>query len=329
VSTSTFWSVIFLLGSAAFAVFLWVRLPKLTAARTGKVLLLLALFVVPFFLLQIGVSQSLTGSKQKDFCTSCHEMQVYDTSLHIDDPEYVPANHYQNRMVPQDTACYTCHTDYTLYGDIEAKFNGMKHVFVHYFGDVPEAGEIKLYKPYPNDNCLQCHRGSRAFEKKKAHTSEGVTLEILYGNQKSCASNGCHDKMHDIKKIGGMDLWGKPAFPVPDKLKQAVPAEADDPFADDPFADDNGSGAGDDKGDEVDDLFADEPATPDAGSAGGADAAPAPADAAPAPADAAPAPADAAAPAPADAAPAPSDGAAGEAPPADAKPAEPSKGDAP
>lgn len=299
------WSVIFLLASAAFAVFLWVRLPKLTAARTGKILLLLALFVVPFFLLQIGVSQSLTGSKQKDFCTSCHEMQAYDTSLHIDDPEYVPANHFQNRMVPQETACYTCHTDYTLYGDVEAKFNGMKHVFVHYFGDVPKDGEIKLYSPYPNDNCLQCHRGSRAFEKKKAHTTEGVTLEILYANQKSCASTGCHDKMHDIKKLGSFDLWGKPQFPVPDALKQAVPAEAEDPFAEDPFADDKAPDAGakpdEKKGDEVDDLFADEPAKPDAGPSGdGAGNAGASDAAAPAGDAAAPAPAgDVAAPAPA------------------------------
>lgn len=316
-STSTFWSVIFLLGSAAFAVFLWVRLPKLSAARTGKILLLLALFIVPFFLLQIGVSQSLTGSKQKDFCTSCHEMQVYDTSLHIDDPEYVPANHFQNRMVPQDTACYTCHTDYTLYGDVKAKLTGMSHVFVHYFGDIPAPGEIKLYSPYPNDNCLQCHRGSRAFEKKKAHTTEGVTLEMLYGNQKSCASNGCHDKMHDIKNIGGLDLWGKPPFPVPEVLKKAAPA-AEDPFAEDPFADDKPA---EPKKDEVDDLFADEPAKPDAGASGGSDVQAPPPDAAPAPADAAPAAGDAA-----PAAPAPGDAAA---PPADAKPAEPSKGDAP
>ncbi|MCC6621905.1 MAG: NapC/NirT family cytochrome c [Deltaproteobacteria bacterium] len=308
--------VVLLLSAAAFGVFLWVRLPQLTGARSGRVLLLLALLVMPILLIQLGVARTLTGSKQKEFCTSCHEMEVYDTSLRIDDPEFVPANHFQNRLVPQETACYTCHTDYTLYGDISAKLNGLKHVWVHYFGDVPPPGEIALYTPYPNDNCLQCHRGGRNFEKKRPHTTEGVTLELLYSNQKSCVGKGCHDKIHDIDHLAEHDLWGEAPWPIPEVLKQKAkegPA-AEDPFAEDPFADEPAKpGDAPDAGskpatavENPDDLWDDEPAAPadaqgpaapgggdDAGAPaapeGGDDAGAAPAPGTSAPEDAAPA----------------------------------------
>lgn len=249
---SDFWTIILLLVAASFGVFLWIRLPQLAKAHGGRVLLMMSLLVLPVLLMGIGVTQSLRQSQDKEFCTSCHEMQVYDTSLRIDDPEYIPAVHYQNRLVPHETACYTCHTDYTLYGDLSAKFTGFKHVLVHFFGDVPEPGEIELYSPYPNDNCLKCHRGSRRFEKKSSHKEDGLTIEALYANEKSCIADGCHDRIHDIARIGGADIWGEPPFPIPQVLLDRAPAEADDPFAaEDPFAE------------EAQDPFADE-AEPDA-----------------------------------------------------------------
>ncbi len=212
--------VILLLLAAAFAVFLWVRLPRLVGGRSGRIVLLMALLVMPLVLMPVGVSQTLHQSKQKDFCMSCHEMQVYDTSLQIDDPEYIPAYHYQNRLVPQATACYTCHTDYTMYGDVSAKMNGMKHLGCTTSGTCRAPGKIELYSPYPNDNCLQCHRGGRRFEKKASHTTAGVTLDLLYSNQKSCVSSGCHDKIHEISELGSVDLWGPPAFPIPDSAQE-------------------------------------------------------------------------------------------------------------
>jgi len=285
---STTSAIIVVLCAAAVAVYLWVRLPQLVAGHYGRVILLLAMFVMPIGLIQVGISKSISETKQMDFCTSCHEMEVYGISLHIDDPEFLPAVHYQNGLVPRATACYTCHTDYTMYGDAHAKFNGLKHMWVHFFGDVPPPGELKLYAPYPNDNCLQCHQGARRFERKNAHITKGVTLEMLYTNQKSCVSGGCHDKIHDIKKLAQHDIWGTPEFEIPDVLKHAKPA-ADDPFGDepaggakDPFDDEPSAPAGDKPASEIenlDDLFDDEPADAtgggsqgDAGGATGDDA---------------------------------------------------------
>jgi cytochrome c-type protein NapC len=228
------------------------------------------MFVMPIGLIQVGISKSINETKKMEFCTSCHEMQVYGLSLHVDDPEYLPAVHYQNGLVPRVTTCYTCHTDYTLYGDVSAKFNGLKHMWIHFFGDIPAPGEFKTYTPYPNDNCLQCHKGARRFEKKSSHTTKGVTLEMLYSNQKSCVSSGCHDKIHDIKNLGHKDIWGTPEFELPEVLKQVKPA-ADDPFAEEPAG--GAPGTAKDPFDEpstpegggAKDPFADEPTTPDAG----------------------------------------------------------------
>ena len=260
---STPTAVLIVLLAAAVAAYLWYRLPQLVGGHHGRILLLLALLVMPLALVQVGVSKSFTSMKTTDFCTSCHEMEVYEVSLHIDDPEYLPAVHYQNRLVPTENACYACHTDYTLHGDFKAKLNGMKHLLVHYFGDVPPPGEIKTYETYPNANCLKCHAESRRFEKKPAHNSKGVTLEELYSNKKSCTSASCHGKIHDIVNLGGHDMFGTPPFELPKVLKNKKPAA--DPFeedgggggggAKDPFDEGGGDGGGGAK-----DPFADEPA---------------------------------------------------------------------
>ncbi|MEI9815368.1 MAG: hypothetical protein WDO18_23165 [Acidobacteriota bacterium] len=52
-------------------------------------------------------------------------MEDYGRSLYIDDPSYVPAQHYQNALVPRDHACYTCHTQYTMFGTVQAKLKGV------------------------------------------------------------------------------------------------------------------------------------------------------------------------------------------------------------
>ena len=284
---STPTAIIVVLVAAAVAAYLWYKLPQLVGGHHGRILLLLALLVMPLALVQVGISKSFTSMKTTNFCTSCHEMEVYEVSLHIDDPEYLPAVHYQNRLIPTDNACYSCHTDYTLHGDFKAKINGMKHLWVHYLGDVPPPGEIKTYETYPNANCLKCHANSRAFEKKASHNSKGVTLEELYSNKKSCTSASCHGKIHDIVNLGGHDMWGTPQFELPKVLKNKKPAAdpfdeggAKDPFdeggAKDPFADEP---AGDKKpaGDKpataienVDDLFDDPPAPGDGAVDGGA-----------------------------------------------------------
>ena len=62
--------------------------------------------------------------------------------------------------VPPDHACFTCHTDYALFGDYKAKWRGVHHVLVQYLGKIPKPEEIKLYTAYNNRECLHCHAGN-------------------------------------------------------------------------------------------------------------------------------------------------------------------------
>src|SRR5262245_2427065 len=99
--------------------------PSLTAARGGRILAFLAFLVLPALATALGLSAHLEHSKSTAFCLSCHVMEPYGRSLRVDDPAALPAQHFQNNRIPRDRACFTCHTEYTLFGDAKAKLRGL------------------------------------------------------------------------------------------------------------------------------------------------------------------------------------------------------------
>ena len=66
-------------------------------------------------------------------------MEAYGKSLRIDDPSYIPASHFQNNRIPRNEACYTCHTNYAMFGGVKAKIGGLKHLAIYYFGTTTPA----------------------------------------------------------------------------------------------------------------------------------------------------------------------------------------------
>lgn len=191
-----------LFGLSAALILLLILRPALTANRNGKVLAFVALFALPILCAFIGTSQQLERSKQTSFCLSCHIMEPYGRSLHVDDPSYIPASHYQNHRVPTDQACYTCHEDYVLYGGLRSKWRGLHHVYVQYLGT--PMNPIRLYVPYNNRECLHCHLGARKFEESAMHTA---IHEELVSNQMSCISSGCHDMVHNVTGLDKVKFW--------------------------------------------------------------------------------------------------------------------------
>ncbi len=179
--------------------------PHVTVTRGGKILAFVAILVLPILAGGFGVSEHLQRSKSTEFCLSCHVMQDYGKSLHIDDRSFIPAVHYQNNLVPRDNACFTCHTDYTMYGDINAKLRGLKHVYVQYLGK--PAQPIKLYTPYNNRECLHCHQGSRSFEENDTHTKEPGALQKMKTNELSCSSTDCHNIIHRVDQLKDATFW--------------------------------------------------------------------------------------------------------------------------
>jgi cytochrome c-type protein NapC len=166
--------------------------PSLTAVRGGKILAFIALFILPITALALGSAVHLEDAKSTAFCLSCHTMEPYGKSLRIDDPTYIPAAHFQNNRIPRNAACYTCHTNYTMFGGVKAKLGGLKHLYIYFLGTVP--AKLALYEPYNNRECLHCHAGARSFEESSPHKDMREQLE---SNDISCVT--CHNQIHDVQ----------------------------------------------------------------------------------------------------------------------------------
>jgi cytochrome c-type protein NapC len=181
--------------------------PGATASPGGKVLAFFVFFLLPLICAGMGTSYHVERSKSTKFCLSCHEMEPYGKSLRVDDPSYLAAAHFQNHRVPADEACYTCHTNYAMFGGFRAKMHGLKHVFVHYLGTPPAPEAIKLYDPFNNRECLHCHEGARSFEEGAVHTADPELLPAVKANKMSCLSSGCHQVVHNVGEINQVKFW--------------------------------------------------------------------------------------------------------------------------
>jgi len=196
-----------IIGLCIALICVFVFRPGVTATRGGKVMAFLVFFVLPILCLGAGFSRKMNQSKSTKFCLSCHIMEPYGRSLQVDDPMHLAAAHFQNHRVPPDQACYTCHTNYAMFGGMKAKLGGLRHIYVYYLGKPPQPAEIKLYEPYNNRECLHCHRGARSFEEGAVHTSDPALMAAIKSNQTSCISGGCHQPVHDVATLGEQKFW--------------------------------------------------------------------------------------------------------------------------
>ena len=180
---------------------------KVTRAREGKVLAFVVLFLLPLGAMSLGFSQHMTHAQSTQFCVSCHVMSEHGKSLYVDNANYVPARHFQNNLVARDSACYACHSDYTMFGGVRAKIRGLRHLFIEYLGTIPAPEDIQLYEPYQNANCLHCHLGARQFEEGAVHRSVPGLLERVKAGKQSCLSAGCHSSVHAVADQKNQKFW--------------------------------------------------------------------------------------------------------------------------
>jgi cytochrome c-type protein NapC len=191
----------------ALLISVFVARPAVTATRGGKILAFVVLFLLPLLCMAMGFTSELERSKSTSFCLSCHIMEPHGRSLYVDDPSFLAAAHFQNHRVPADQACYTCHTNYAMFGGFRAKMHGLKHVYVQYLGTPPAPEAIKLYDPYNNRECLHCHEGARSFEEGAVHTADPELLPAVKSNKMSCLSSGCHQVVHNVGELGKVKFW--------------------------------------------------------------------------------------------------------------------------
>ena len=177
--------------------------PSITAAQGGKIVAFIAFFILPIVATVLGASIHLEQSTSTQFCLSCHVMEAHGKSLYIDDPTYLPAAHFQNNRIPKEQACFTCHTNYTMFGDVHSKMRGLKHIYVYYLKTPP--AKLALYEPFKNRECLHCHANARSYEETTPHKE---MKEQLAANDMSCLT--CHNKVHDVANIDKTKKWKGP-----------------------------------------------------------------------------------------------------------------------
>ena len=194
--------------------------PSITAGATGKILAFIGLCVLPALCIGAGMSFHMRRSQQTAYCISCHSMESHGQSLYVLNQNYIPAQHFQNHLVPPNEACYTCHTDYTMYGPLKDKLKGLRYVYMEYVSTPPET--IHLDGTYSNLQCLHCHAGTRDFE---ANLNRMGPLEALETNQISCISSGCHSTIHNAAQVAHLQMWTEGMAPTP-VAAAAAPAEA-------------------------------------------------------------------------------------------------------
>lgn len=201
-------AILILILFSALLVAVLVFRPAITIHTSGKILAFGVLFFLPVFCLVAGMDSEMERSKSTAFCLSCHIMEPYGKSLHVDDATYLAAAHFQNHRVPADEACYTCHTNYAMFGTFKAKLGGLRHLYVHYFRKEPAPADIQLHEPFNNRECLHCHLGARSFEQGAVHNADPDTLPAVKANKLSCISSGCHDVVHNLRQLDKVKFWG-------------------------------------------------------------------------------------------------------------------------
>ena len=200
-------AIVILILFSALLVGVLVLRPAITVHAGGKILAFGVLFFLPLFCLTAGLDNEMERSKSTSFCLSCHIMEPYGQSLRVDDPSYLAAAHFQNHRVPAYEACYTCHTNYAMFGTFKAKLGGLRHLYVHYLKTEPRPVDIKLHEPYNNRECLHCHLGARSFEQGAVHNADPDTLPAVKANKLSCISSGCHEVVHNVGTLDKVKFW--------------------------------------------------------------------------------------------------------------------------
>jgi cytochrome c-type protein NapC len=168
-----------------------------------KLTLAFGLGVFPALAAATSTVVGIQRTTERGFCGSCHVMGAHLADA--EDPASVSlaARHAQNPFFGEHN-CYTCHADYSMIGYALTKINGLKHVYHYYLSGYRQKTlaqaltEIRLYEPYDNGNCKQCHTGrGPLWRQVPEHLPLEAALDV---NAVSCASAGCHGYAHPFSK---------------------------------------------------------------------------------------------------------------------------------
>lgn len=203
VSTLLSWAAI-LCAVLASAILLWFLFWRPALSPATKLLLLFGIGIFPIGAAFTGNVTGFQHTKERTFCGSCHTMKPYTEDAIAGDSDSLASVHTRNSYFG-DQSCYTCHADYGMFGTITTKIGSLSHVYSYFLKyrsmSAEDAfGEIHLFKPYPNANCMQCHSTEIvAWSDVPDHVSAS---NLIRSGELSCMGEGCHGPAHPFSKVG-------------------------------------------------------------------------------------------------------------------------------
>ncbi|MFA6028249.1 MAG: NapC/NirT family cytochrome c [Elusimicrobiota bacterium] len=159
-----------------------------------QALLMLGVVAVPGLLALLTAGLSFERAKTVEFCSSCHVMGPFVQGVEDTKSDLLSAKHFQRHWINHNN-CYTCHTNYDFFGPVDAKIRGLRHLYSNFTGFKKRP---RLFKPFPNGNCLQCHGNTRKYRESPAHEP---MLEQLGKDEMKCIE--CHGPVHPQGETGG------------------------------------------------------------------------------------------------------------------------------
>ncbi len=203
------WLGLFALGSAALAasIIVWYLVRKPELVRATKIALLFGIGVFPISAAFTGNLAGYQKTMEREFCGSCHSMEPYVVDSNDLNSNTLPSIHGRNELFGKQN-CYTCHSDYGMFGTVSTKLSGMRHVWEYYteYRSVPIEEflvRVKLYEPYPNSNCTYCHSTvTPGWNGVPEHVSGD---QLITNGELSCMSAGCHGPAHPFSKQAKQD----------------------------------------------------------------------------------------------------------------------------
>ncbi len=188
-------------GASALLV-LWYLVRRPALSHATKLVLLLAIGVLPIGTAMTGNVAGFQATETRHFCGSCHVMTPYSADSDDVHSTTLAARHARNALFGDDN-CFGCHANYGMYGTVLTKLRGLRHVYLYVldYRDMSLAdarAAIHIREPFENATCIHCHSTEGPiWNTVKEHAS---LLDRLRAGAVSCASAGCHGPAHPFSK---------------------------------------------------------------------------------------------------------------------------------
>lgn len=190
----------------------WLQILPLVAAVPAATILLVGLVrgrlvpavataglvFLPVAAYALGALLILEDSKKVTFCGSCHVMTPIVASLGVDGDSLATV-HYRRGLVSHEQACFVCHSGYGIWGTLDAKMAGVRHMLRTVASDY--TFPIEHVGPFDIDSCLNCHARSATFRAVSAH-QDPDTQQALLKREMSC-TGVCHVAGHPEEALKG------------------------------------------------------------------------------------------------------------------------------